>query len=264
MVIFPGKMNAKCIDINSDVGESFGAYQLGLDSELMKFVSSANIACGWHAGDSVVMNRTVKMAIEEGVAIGAHPGYPDLVGFGRRNMDCSFEEIRSYITYQVGALDAFCVTHSVEMRHVKPHGALYNKAMEEEKVGAAVCEALAGLNKGLSLFVMAGGQGDRLAAIASSHGLKVYREGFPDRQYTSDGRLVSRRRPNASLSDPEMVAQRALMMVLDGKVMSEDGSLMDMEVETLCVHGDNYAALELVKRIRHELEREGALIKALP
>ena len=262
-MIFPGKMSAKSIDINGDLGESFGAYQLGLDSELMKYVSSANIACGWHAGDSVVMGRTVKKAIEHSVAIGAHPGYPDLVGFGRRNMDCSFEEIRSYITYQVGALNAFCVTHSVKMSHVKPHGALYVRALEDEKVGVAVCEAVATLNGELSLFVLAGGQGDRLASIASSHGLKVYREGFPDRQYTSDGRLAPRSSSNASLSDPEVVAQRALMMAIDGKVISEDGTLIEMEVETLCVHGDNYAALELVKRIRHELEREGALIRAL-
>lgn len=262
-MIFPDEMSAKSIDINGDLGESFGAYQLGLDTELMNYVSSANIACGWHAGDSVVMGKTVKMARDKGVAIGAHPGYPDLVGFGRRNMDCSVEEIRSYITYQVGALDAFCVTHSVRMRHVKPHGALYVRAMEDEKVGTAVCEAVATLNRDLSLFVLAGEQGDRLASIASSHGLKVYREGFPDRQYTSDGRLVSRRRSNALVSDPEVVAQRALMMAMDGKVISEDGSVIEMEVETLCVHGDNHSALELAQRIRHELEHEGAMIRAL-
>ncbi len=257
-------MSLKRIDINCDLGESFGAYRLGLDSEVMKYVSSANIACGWHAGDSVVMNRTVKMAIEQGVAIGAHPGYPDLVGFGRRHMECSFEEIKSYITYQVGALNAFCVIHSVEMRHVKPHGALYIKAMEDEKIGTAVCEAVAALDKALSMFVLAGKQGDRLAEIAAAHGLNVCREGFPDRLYTSDGRLVSRRRADSTLSEPEVVSQRALMMALDCKVLAEDGALVDMEVQTLCVHGDNHAALDLVKRIRHELEREEVQITSLP
>lgn len=256
-------MKLKRVDINSDLGESFGAYQLGLDSELLKLVSSANIACGWHAGDSVVMNRTVKMAIEQGVAIGAHPGYPDLVGFGRRHLDCSVEEIRSYITYQVGALNAFCVSHSVGMSHVKPHGALYTKALEDEKTGTAVCEAVACLDKALTLFVLAGKQGDRLAKIAAAHGLKVCREGFPDRLYTSDGRLVSRRRFDSTLSEPEVVSQRALMMALDCKVLAEDGSLLDMEVQTLCVHGDNHAALDLVKKIRHELELEGAQITPL-
>lgn len=155
------------------------------------------------------------------------------------------------------------MTHSVRLRHVKPYGALYVRSMEDEKVGTAVCEAVATLNRDLSLFVLAGEQGDRLASIAPSCGLKVYREGFPDRHYTSDGRLAPRRSSNASFSDPEVVAQRALMMAIDGKIISEDGSLIEMEVETLCVHGDNYAALEPVKSIRHELEREGAKIRAL-
>lgn len=254
-------MSVKSIDINCDLGEGFGRYQLGLDSELMMFVSSANIACGWHAGDSLVMSRTVRMAADHGVAVGAHPGYPDLVGFGRRHMDCSPEEIRTYITYQVGALNAFCVAHSVEMRHVKPHGALYHRAMEDEKVGAAICEAIADLGKELSLFVLAGRQGDRLSELASNHGLKVYREAFADRQYTADGGLVPRKKPGAVLSDPAIVTEIALMMALDRKVRCVDGSVIDIEAHTLCVHGDNHEALELVRGIRHGLENEGVLIQ---
>ncbi len=254
-------MSVKSIDINCDLGESFGPYRMGLDSELMKFVSSANIACGWHAGDSMVMSRTVRMAADHGVAVGAHPGYPDLVGFGRRHMECSLDEIKSYITYQVGALNAFCVSNSIEMRHVKPHGALYLKAMEDEKVGAAICEAVALLGAGLSLFVLAGSKGDRLSEIASRHGIRVCREAFPDRRYSPDGGLVSRRRTGAVLSDPNVVAERALMMALDGKVQCEDGSFIQLDVDTLCVHGDNESALTLVETVRNRLEREGVTIR---
>lgn len=254
-------MADKSIDINCDMGESFGAYRLGLDSEVMRYISSANIACGWHAGDSLVMEKTVRMATSSEVAVGAHPGYPDLVGFGRRRMDCSAEEIRSYLTYQVGALNAFCVANSTEMRHVKPHGALYMSAMKDEKVGEAICEAVSALNPNLALFVMAGQQGFKLARIASEHGLRVCREAFPDRQYGPDGSLIPRNAPHAVLSDTSLVAKRALMMAIEGKVKASDGSIIELEAETLCVHGDNEAALGLVREIRRQLEREGVVIR---
>lgn len=255
-------MPTKSIDINCDLGESFGAYRLGLDSEVMKHISSANIACGWHAGDSLVMEETVRLATNLGVAVGAHPGYPDLVGFGRRHMDCSSAEIRSYVTYQIGALNAFCVINSTEMRHVKPHGALYLNAMQDDKVGAAICEAVAGLNKNLALFVLAGFRGSKLAGIAETFGLRVCRESFPDRSYHPDGNLVERSQPNALISDPSIVAERALMMAIDGKVKAVDGSIIDLEAETMCVHGDNESALDLVIRIRSALETESVSISA--
>lgn len=254
-------MAEKSIDINCDLGESFGAYRMGFDSDVMRYISSANIACGWHAGDSLVMEKTVRMATCNEVAVGAHPGYPDLVGFGRRHMDCTAEEIRSYLTYQIGALNAFCVTNSVEMRHVKPHGALYMNAMKDERVGEAICEAVAALNPNLVLFVMAGQQGFKLASIASSHGLRVCMEAFPDRQYDPGGNLTPRSDPNAVLSDTSLVAQRALMMAIEGRVKASDGSIIELEAKTLCVHGDNEAALGLVREIRRQLEREGVAIR---
>lgn len=255
-------MPINSIDINCDLGESFGAYSLGPDSEVMKYISSANIACGWHAGDSVVMGNTVELAAVYGVSIGAHPGYPDLVGFGRRHMECSPSEIKSYVTYQIGALNAFCVSHSVELRHVKPHGALYSKAMIDENVAHSICEALANLNNKLSLFALAGQKGDQLEKIASGYGLRVFREAFPDRQYLPDGALVPRSHPEATLTDPQEVMDRALAMVIDSKVHTINGSAVEIEVHTLCVHGDNQSALSIVKLLRNGLEKEGLRIQA--
>ncbi len=255
-------MPAKAIDINCDLGESFGAYRLGLDAEVMKYISSANIACGWHAGDSMVMNNTVRMANSCGVAVGAHPGYPDLVGFGRRHMECAPEEVESYVTYQVGALNAFCIRHSINMTHVKPHGALYLRAMNDEKVGAAICEAIAGLNPNLSLFVIAGPQGAKLDGIARSFGLNVCREAFPDRGYNPDGSLVSRMRPDAVLSDPPMVSDRALMIAKEGRISAFDGSIVELQAETLCAHGDNQSAVTIVREIRARLEEAGISIRS--
>ena len=166
------------IDLNCDMGESFGAYKLGLDEEVIKYITSANIACGWHAGDPLVMNKTVRMAVEHGVGIGAHPGYPDLLGFGRRNMDCTPEEIRNYVIYQIGALQAFCKVHGTKLSHVKPHGALYLTAVEREDVARAIAEAILSVDENLIYVALAGAKGERMRRIGEEVGLRVAYEAF--------------------------------------------------------------------------------------
>ena len=246
----------KRIDLNCDMGESFGAYKIGMDEQVMAFISSANIACGFHAGDPVVMDKTVKMAMRNGVGIGAHPGYPDLVGFGRRSMALSPEEIRHSLVYQIGALSAFCQANGKRLQHVKPHGALYLDAVESKDVARAVAEAIMGLDPGLIFVALAGKKGETMRQMGQDLGLKVAFEAFPDRAYTPEGTLVSRKQPGAVISDPELVAQRALDMAA-GFVTAVDGTRIDLDVQTLCVHGDNRAALDLVKTIRHRLEENG-------
>ncbi len=188
-------MPAKKIDLNSDVGESFGNYKLGLDEDIIPLISSANIACGFHAGDPAVMKRTIAIASENGVAIGAHPGFPDLIGFGRRSMDASLEEIKDLVTYQVGALQAFATARGMKLQHVKPHGALYNMAVRNMAIWDAVAEVSAAIDKRLILFVLAGPGRDELEAIGTKHGIRIAFEFFGDRAYNSDGSLVSRKEP---------------------------------------------------------------------
>jgi UPF0271 protein len=251
------------IDLNCDIGESFGAYKLGLDEEVIKHITSANIACGWHAGDPMVMDRTVKMAKENGVGVGAHPGYPDLLGFGRRNMDCLPSEIRNYVIYQVGALRAFCDVHGVRLRHVKPHGNLYNTAVENEAVARAVAEAIAGVDSKLIYVALAGAKTEHVSRIGKEMGLTVAFEAFPDRAYTPEGTLLSRRQPGAVIKEPEKVAARALKMAKEGKVVAIDGSEIPLGAQTLCVHGDTPGAVDLVKEIRDLLEKEGIQVKPM-
>ncbi len=253
----------RTMDLNCDMGESFGAYKLGMDEEVIKHITSANIACGWHAGDPLVMNRTVKMAADLGVGVGSHPGYPDLLGFGRRNMDCTPDEIRNYIIYQIGALWGFCVAHGVKMQHVKPHGNLYLMAVENEGIATAVAEAIVAVDPSLRYVALAGAKGDVMTKVGEKVGLKVVYEAFPDRAYGADGTLVSRRVPGALISDPARVAERALKMAKEGKVISIDGTEIDLHAETLCVHGDNPTAVDLVKTIRNLLESEGVAVKPM-
>lgn len=251
------------IDLNCDMGESFGAYKLGLDEEVIKYITSANIACGWHAGDPAVMDRTIKMAVENGVGVGAHPGYPDLLGFGRRNMDCTTEEIRLYVTYQIGALLAFCKANNTEMRHVKPHGNLYLTAVENETTARGIAEAIVSVDPDLVYVALAGAKGRLMTEIGEEVGLKVVYEAFPDRAYTREGTLVSRRQPGAVIKDPAQVAERALLMAKERKVIASDGTAIELEAQTLCVHGDNPSAVQLVKSIREKLEGEGISVKPL-
>ncbi len=251
------------MDINCDMGESFGAYKMGMDEEVIRYITSANIACGWHAGDPLVMDKTVKMAVANGVGVGAHPGYPDLNGFGRRNMDCSSEDIRTFMIYQIGALHAFCMAHGVKLRHVKPHGSLYLTAVENEVVARSIAEAIASVYPELSYVALAGAKGELMTRIGREVGLRVVYEAFPDRAYTPEGTLVSRQEPGAVIKDPEVVAQRALKMAKHGKVIASDGSEIPMNVQTLCVHGDTPDAVNLVRAIRELLEAEEIEVKPM-
>ena len=250
------------IDLNSDVGESFGNYKLGLDEDVIPLISSANIACGFHAGDPTVMRRTIAIAKDSGVAIGAHPGYPDLVGFGRRNLDASLEEIKDYVTYQIGALQAFAAAQGINVQHIKPHGALYNMAVKQPAIWEAVAEAIAAVDSRLILFVLAGRDREKLDAIGAGCGIRIAYEFFGDRAYNSDGSLVSRKEPGAVIHDSEMVAEKIVKMVKEGKVICKDGSEIEMTADTICVHGDNPSALSLVRKIRETLQASGVEIAA--
>lgn len=250
----------KRIDINCDMGEGFGAYRVGMDEEVIRYISSANIACGYHAGDPRIMNRTVKLARENGVAVGAHPGYPDLAGFGRRNMDCTPDEVRDYLIYQIGALQGFCALHGVKMQHVKPHGSLYNICVGNEPLSRAVAQAIAAVDPDLLWVVLAGAQAGLARKVADAAGIRVVFEAFPDRAYTPEGTLASRKLPGAVITDPKRAAEQALLMAGEGVVIATDGTRLAIEVHTLCVHGDNPAAVENVGMIRRTLEAEGLQI----
>jgi UPF0271 protein len=251
------------IDLNCDMGESFSVYTLGLDHEVIKYITSANIACGWHAGDPMVMDMTVRMAVENGVGVGAHPSYPDLLGFGRRNMDCLPEEITNYIIYQIGALYGFCRVHGASLRHVKAHGNLYNTAAEHEIIARAIAQAVADYDPSLLLVALAGPKGETVAAVGQQLGLSVMREAFADRAYTPQGALVSRREPDAVIKDPKAVAERVVMMVRDGIVIAADGSRLRLRADTVCVHGDTPGAVDLIKETRSRLETEGIEVKPM-
>jgi UPF0271 protein len=253
----------KMIDINCDMGESFGAYTIGMDSEVIRYISSANIACGFHAGDPGVMNRTVRLAKENGVGIGAHPGYPDLAGFGRRNMDCMPDEVRDYVIYQIAALRGFCALHSVKLQYVKPHGSLYNMCVGNEPLSRAVAEAIASVDPELLWVTLGGAQAGLAQKIAAAAGLRVVFEAFPDRAYTADGKLAPRKLPGAVITDPKLAAEQALRMAKEGRVIAMDGTVIEMEVHTLCVHGDNPSAVDHVRKIRQMLEAEGLRIVPL-
>ena len=226
----------------------------------MRTRSSCNVACGGHAGDTESMARTVRAAIANGVAVGAHPGYPDLLGFGRRNMDCTMDELRNYVIYQVGALQAFCSAHGTRLQHVKPHGALYLTAVENEDVARAVAEAIVRVNPDLLYVALAGAKGKLMTRIGQEVGLKVVYEAFPDRAYSPEGTLVSRRQAGAVIKDPQAVSERALRIVQEGVVIAADGSTIPLEAQTLCVHGDNPKAVDLVRSIRETLEADGVAV----
>ncbi len=251
------------IDLNSDIGESFGAYRMGMDEAVLEVITSANVACGWHAGDPMVMHKTVALAATRGVSVGAHPGYPDLLGFGRRGLDCTLEEVRNYVIYQVGALQAFCRAAGVPLAHVKPHGALYNTAVGDPRVGRAIMEAVAAVDPALYYVALAGAGAEEVKRQAAEVGIRVMFEAFPDRSYTPEGRLTPRSRPGAVIHNPEEAARRALQMARDGSVTATDGSVIALSAQTLCVHGDNPEALALVKTIRDTLSGAGIEVLAM-
>lgn len=248
------------IDVNSDVGESFGVYKLGLDEEVIPHITSANIACGFHAGDPGVMRKTVALAKQHGVGIGAHPGFLDLMGFGRRNVDATLEEIQDYVVYQAGALQAFVQSQGLRLQHVKPHGSLYNMAVANPEIWEAIAQVLAEMDREIILVALAPSKREPLLEIGKRHGIRISLEAFPDRAYHKDGSLVSRREKGAVIHDHEVVAKRALKMALEGKVVALDGTEIELKPDTLCVHGDNPAAVQMVKRIRQELKDAGVAV----
>lgn len=248
------------VDLNCDLGESFGSYKLGLDEEVISYISSANVACGFHASDPIVMAHTVKLAKEASVCVGAHPGFQDLVGFGRRNMNISYKEAKAMVQYQIGALDAFCKAAGIEMQHVKPHGALYNMAGKDLKLAKAICEGIYEVNPKLILLALSGSE---MVKAAQNIGLKVAREAFADRAYEEDGSLVARTKEGAMITDEEVAIKRVIKIVKENKVEAITGKEIAINVDSICVHGDGPKALEFVKKIKVRLEAENIKITPL-
>ena len=248
------------IDLNCDLGESFGNYKLGLDEEVIKYISSANIACGYHASDPLVMSQSVKSAKENGVAVGAHPGFPDLMGFGRRNMSVQPNEAKAYVQYQVGALSAFCRANGVKLCHVKPHGALYNMAGKDYALSKSICEGIYEIDPDIILLGLSGSQ---MLKAAADTGLRCAMEVFADRAYEEDGSLVARTKPGAVITDENESISRVIGMVKNGTVTAITGKEIPIQAQSVCVHGDGVKALEFVKKIKAALENEGIEIAPL-
>ena len=244
------------IDLNCDMGESFSQYKLGEDATVMPFISSANIACGLHAGDPLVMQSTIRLAKRHGVAIGAHPGWPDLQGFGRRDMNLTSDETEAFVLYQIGALAAFAKVEGSALRHIKPHGALYNQAAKDRILADAIARAVKRFDKELILVGLAGSV---LVAAGMDAGLRVANEGFPDRRYNADGTMVSRKNAGAILESPEEVAAHAVALAQAGIYFAG----RRVHVETLCLHGDNVHAAQNAKLVREALSRNGIDVEAL-
>ncbi len=245
------------IDLNADAGESFGAWSLGADRELFSFISSANIACGWHAGDPAVMERTIALAIGAGLGMGAHPGYPDIQGFGRRSMGMSGDEIYGAMLCQIGALSAFAVAAGTRLRHVKAHGALYNDAARSPVAAKAIARAVAAFDPGLILVGLPASEMER---AAGEFGLAFAREFFADRGYRDDGSLVPRSEPGALIHDEGVCVERVLRMVGDGTVISVTGREISARVDTVCLHGDNPEAIAFARALSSALRSSGVEI----
>ena len=248
------------IDLNADVGESLGAWRIGDDERLIPLLTSANVACGAHAGDPLTMERTVRIAARHDVAVGAHPGYPDLVGFGRRELDMAPDELEASIVHQVGGLLAFCRDAGVQLRHVKAHGALYNRAARDPVVAESIAKAVKRISPSLVLVGLAGSE---LVRAGRAAGLRVAEEAFADRAYESDGSLRSRRLPGAVLHDSDAAARQALTIVAEGSVTSHDGVRVSLRADTLCIHGDTTGAVEIAKAVRSALSAAGVEVLAL-
>lgn len=242
------------IDLNSDLGESFADYVMGNDEEVLKYVSSANIACGFHAGDPCVMQKTITLAKKNGVSIGVHPAFPDLLGFGRRFMQISFEEAKNYTLYQLGALFAFAKANGVNIAHLKAHGAFYNAAATDEKLALALCEAVASFDENIILL---GLSGSIMKDMAYKKGLHFASEVFADRAYNDDGTLVSRQNEGAVIEDEELALKRVLKMIKEQKITSINGKELDIKADSICIHGDNKKALDFAQKISSSLRAEG-------
>ncbi|MBQ9565230.1 MAG: LamB/YcsF family protein [Synergistaceae bacterium] len=238
------------VDLNSDLGESFGAWKMGQDADVLTFVSSANVACGFHASDPLVMKKTVEAAVKAGVAVGAHPGYPDLVGFGRRNMTCSPDELYSDTLYQIGALKAFCETAGIKLQHVKPHGAMYNSAAKKIEEATALAQAVKDSGDGVILMGLAGSKFDE---AAEKVGVPYAAEAFADRGYMNDGTLVPRKMEGAFVKDVEVAAKRVIRMVKEGVVEAIDGTVVKLRPHSICLHGDSPTAVQMAQTLRKRL-----------
>ena len=249
---------AGAIDFNCDMGESFGVHKLGYDEDVIGFITSANVACGFHAGDPGWMAHTVRIAEEHGVGVGAHPSFPDLQGFGRRTMNVEPEEAKNDVKYQVGALQAF--TSGKRLQHVKPHGAMYNQAVNDESLAGAICEAILEIDSNLILLALAGSQ---WISVAEDMGVRVAREIFADRALNADGTLVARSVPGSVIHDVKEVAERSVRMVTEGVATAITGEDIEVEADSLCLHGDTPGAVEMVKAVRRELESAGVSIKPM-
>lgn len=247
------------IDLNSDLGESLGAWRMGDDAAMLSLVSSANVACGFHAGDPAGILRTLRQAKERGVVIGAHVAYRDLVGFGRRNMDVESADLRADVIYQIGALKGLAAAAGITVRYVKPHGALYNTIAHDERQARDVIAAIREIDASLVLVALAGSP---LLGWARDAGLRAVAEAFADRAYTPGGTLVSRREPGAVLHDAEEVAARMLRLASEGVVTAIDGSTVRIEADSVCVHGDSPGAVEMARRVRALLEQSGVAIRS--
>ena len=248
------------VDLNADLGEGFGRWTLSDDAAMLDVVSSANVACGFHAGDPAGIRRTLREAARRGVAVGAHPGYRDLAGFGRRAMDVPSEELQADVIYQVGALRALAAAEGTTVTYVKPHGALYNTAQVDDRVADDVAAAVAAVDPTL---VMLGLPGSRALAAAASAGLATAAEAFADRAYTPAGTLVPRSEPGSVLHDPEVVAARMVRLVVDGVVEAVDGSLVKVAADSICVHGDSPGAVGVARRLREQLTAAGVTVRPL-
>lgn len=247
------------MDLNCDMGESYGVYNLGYDAEAMPYVTSINVACGFHASDPSNMLKTVRLAKQYGVAIGAHPAYPDLVGFGRRVLSATSEEIKADVMYQIGALAALCKSEGLMLQHVKVHGALYNEAEKDITVATAIAEAIKGVDTNLYMVCL----GNSIMVTAAKQvGIKYVEEAFADRAYTNQGRLVSRKQPGAVIHEVGQVAERVLQMVKDKSIKSIDGIDVPISAQTICVHGDTPGAVEMIKTIKGKLEQYGVQLQA--
>jgi len=251
------------IDINCDMGESFGAYTIGRDEEVIRYVSSANIACGFHAADPTIMEKTVRLCRKHGVMTGAHPGYPDMRGFGRRSLDVSPEDLIHDVIYQVGALKGFLTLHDLPLQHVKLHGALYNDLVKQADLLLTLAGRI-GKAFGNPIFLtLATTQAIELKKKARRQGLRIALEGFPDRVYTDEGELLSRKQPGAVLNDPDEIAARAVRMVRKKGIESVNGCWIDLDIDTLCIHGDNPESIEAAEKMVVRFAQENIQIKPL-
>ena len=241
--------------LNCDLGESFGSWHMGEDEAIIPLIDMANIACGFHASDPLVMQKTVQFAQKNGVQIGAHPGYPDLVGFGRRSLKCSFAEIEAFVLYQIGALDAFCKANNTKVEYVKPHGALYNDMMKDDDVMRAIMSGIIKYDKNLKLMILSTNKNSYYEGLAKEFGISFIYEVFADRAYTKEGLLVPRTQDGAVIHDLQVVLDRIELLKSEGKLITIDGDRISLQADSMCVHGDNKEAVKFVKALRDYIDQ---------